>query len=83
MLLCTIQHHTQQELHAQRGNDVITLRHSIDSVDEFDGEIIALLHELCRFGGKFKRLVRVVLIIVPANFFAGHKGHNGQCRDGN
>ena len=59
-----VQNHPQQELHAQRGNDIVLFCAVIDSADVVEGERKALLDEISRFRRNLYFLVGVVRFII-------------------
>ena len=69
-VLCAVQQHPQQELHAERGDDEVFFLRRVDAVEEIKCESVALPGEFGRFGGKLQGLVRVVPGIVQAGLFA-------------
>ena len=69
--LGSVQNHSKQELHAERGDDEISLSYPIHPVDKVECEVVALLGKLGRLGSQLQFFVRIVLRIIPSDFFAG------------
>ena len=72
-----VQDHTQQELKAERGNDIVTGGRRPHAVNQVEGEGMAFFDKTGGAGGQFKRLVGIILILGRLS-----AGETGQERGG-